>query len=160
MRPQNTREEKIKDSLLQLSSKAISEISSSSRVTIQFCGPISSGGFGNVEENLRSLSSIIKSTKSAGIPGFNQLAYERQFDAILGPYHGYDYPLLEYFYGTILSSGVISALIFLPLWDSSVGSRWEHDYANSLGIPVFYIERLLLSEIEAIYKKIESHSRP
>ena len=145
-------------SLFELALQAIKEIELKKGSVIQFCGPISTGGFGNIDENIECISSTIQAAEKIGIPVFNQMAYERRMDLILENHTGYDYPLLEFFYKPILESGKIGALLFLPLWETSVGSKWEHDFAKSINIPVFYLEGPFIVEIRTIYEKIKSPS--
>ncbi|KKU11881.1 MAG: hypothetical protein UX16_C0002G0022 [Parcubacteria group bacterium GW2011_GWB1_45_7] len=143
-----------KDALETLAREALQEIDKMAGHIIQFCGPISTGGFGNVTDNIECISSFINECQSRNIPVFNQLAYENRMDTILGENDEYDYALLEFFYKPILESKRISGLVFLPLWQTSTGSKWEHDFAKSVGIPVFYIENMLLGEVMKFYNKI------
>lgn len=146
--------EKYKDALLKLVEEAFLEISNLKSPVIQFCGPISTGGFGNVTDNLEYLHSVIQASIKKGISVFNQLSYEKQMDQILKDHHEYDYPLLDFFYNPIFASKKISGLVFLPLWETSVGSQWEHDIGQSLHIPIYYLENMLVTEIEAFYKTL------
>jgi len=147
--------EKFEKRLVKLANQVILEISRNEGPTIQFCGPISTGGLGTVDENLLFLSSAINYAKSKNFYVFDQASYERDLDRIMGKQGDYDYPILDYFYKPILSSGKIKALIFLPMWETSTGSNWEHDFAKSLGIPVYYVERNLSNEIDEIYKQLQ-----
>lgn len=140
--------------LFELATQVIKKIGAMKKPVILFCGPISTGGFGNVNENIDYLSSVIQTTEKAGISVFNQIDHERKMDLILKGHSGYDYPLLEFFYKPILESGKIEALLFLPLWETSVGSKWEHDFAKSISIPVFYLDGLFMAEIKSVYEKM------
>ena len=93
----NTKE-RYKVALSGLVSEALLEISKMKVPVIQFCGPISTGGFGDVTENLKYLYSVIKASKEKGMSVFNQVSYERRLDRILKEHHEYDYPLLDFFY--------------------------------------------------------------
>lgn len=146
---------KYKKALSELVSEALLEISTLKRPVIQFCGPISTGGFGDVADNLEYLRSVIVASTAKGMSVFNQVSYERRLDQILQDHHEYDYPLLDFFYNPILTSEKISGLIFLPLWETSVGSRWEHDLGQSLGLPIHHLESMLVSEIEIFYKTLQ-----
>ncbi len=140
--------------LNRLADKAISEISSLKQPVIQFCGPISTGGFGSDEYNIAVLKSYIDESIKSNISVFNQMKYEDEFNNILPNNRDYDYLLLEIFYRKIISSNNIKALIFIPLWQTSKGSVWEHEFAKSINKPIFYSENGLLSEIKSIYEKI------
>lgn len=146
---------KYKTALSALAEEAISEISKLKYPVIQFCGPISTGGFGNVNENLEYLRSVIEASSERGMSVFNQISYEKRLDRILSDHHEYDYPLLDFFYSPILNSRKISGLVFLPLWRTSTGSQWEHDIAQSLHLPIHYFESMLVSEIESFYKSLQ-----
>lgn len=144
----------LRHKLESLARGAISEIELMTQPVVQICGPISTGGFGEVEDNLSYLDSVIQASIRDGMSIFDQLAYERRLDHILGDSHGYDYPILDSFYAPILSSGKISGLAFLPLWETSTGSRWEHEYAQSIGIPTCEIQNLLVGEIRSFYESL------
>lgn len=90
---------------------------------------------------------------------FNQLKYEKDFHKILKNHVGYNYPILELFYKPILDSKRISALFFIPLWETSVGSRWEYDYAKSLDIKTVILEDLQISRILKEYENISKEIR-
>lgn len=145
---------KYEKQLIKLAAKVISDISKNEGPTLQFCGPISTGGFGTVDENLCFLSSAIEYAKEKKYFVFDQASYERDLDRIMGNQNEYDYPILDFFYKPILSSGKIKALVFLPMWQTSTGSTWEHEFAKSVGIPIYYLERNLSVEIDDIYKQL------
>ena len=123
---------------------------------ILFSGPISTGGFGSVADNIECLLSFISESSKRGISVFNQIVYEKRLDCILKDHKDYDYPLLNYFYKPILESGKINGLVFLPLWQSSIGSTWEHNFATSIGIPIFYSEYMLVEEIQKFYSNLKN----
>lgn len=102
----------------------------------QVCGPISTGGNGSVEKNLKILAKAIEFLIQKRINIFNQLPFEGAFDRIMINYKtiGYDTPILEEFYGPIFESGKIKRVYFLPGWKKSVGAKWEYNYAKKLGI--------------------------
>lgn len=150
----NVGAEKYKATLSDLVEEALLEISALKPPVVQFCGPISTGGFGNVTENLEYLYSVIQASTDVGMSVFNQVSFEKRLDRILKDHRGYDYPLLDFFYNPILASKKISGLVFLPLWETSVGSRWEHDIGQSLHIPIYYLESMLIREVETFYKTL------
>ena len=43
------------------------------------------------------------------------------------------------FYLPIFRSGVVSALYFMPGWESSNGAKWEHQVAEELCIKIIYL---------------------
>jgi hypothetical protein len=135
--------------------EAMSELGVMKKPVIQFCAPISSGGFGSTDENVAVLKHTISGAASLGISVFDQLKYEPAFNVLLNEFEGdYDYPLLQLFYEPLFKSGKIQGLFFLPLWETSCGSVWEYQLAQSLGIKTEIIETMLLSEIENKYSDL------
>ena len=98
-----------------LADKALSKLNSMEKPIIQFCGPISTGGLGNIEDNILVLKSYIKESIENNLSVFNQMEYEEEFNRILPEHRDYDYLLLEVFYRKIISSDNIKALLFIPL---------------------------------------------
>jgi len=145
---------KYKVALSKLVDEALLEISKMRPPIIQFCGPISTGGFGNVTDNLEYLYSVIQASTEKRMSVFNQVSYEKRLDQILKDHHEYDYPLLDFFYNPILTSKKISGLVFLPLWETSVGSQWEHELGQSLHLPIHYLESMFVNEVETFYKTL------
>jgi hypothetical protein len=144
----------IKNSLNELAAEAIMEITALKKPLIQLCAPISTGGFGNSKDNLENLNSFIKYFENTEISIFNQLKYERRMDKILRNHTDYDYPLLDYFYSPIFSSGKISGLVFLPMWETSIGCKWEYNFAKTLHIPILITENYTEAEIKIFYKTL------
>jgi len=142
--------------LKQTASDALVAVSKMPKPVILFSGPISTGGFGSVADNIECLLSFISESSKRGISVFNQIVYEKRLDCILKDHKDYDYPLLNYFYKPILESGKINGLVFLPLWQSSIGSTWEHNFATSIGIPIFYSEYMLVEEIQKFYSNLKN----
>lgn len=142
--------------LKKLSIEALQEIKKMRRPLIQFCGPISTGGFGSAEENISVLKEVIHETKKSGVSVFDQMKYERLFDKILKDHKGYDFPLLENFYGPIICSGLVDAFFFIPLWETSQGSRWEFDLATRKGIKTVILDNLMLNLITDEYNKLKN----
>lgn len=138
-----------------LAKEAIGELSKLRKPIIQFCAPISTGGFGDVSANKENLVSFIEYFKNnSAISIFNQMKYEQRMDEILADHTGYDYPLLENFYKPIFHSGKIDGLIFLPLWETSTGCIWEYEVANSLKIPTCIVDNNTGKNVLEFYEKL------
>ncbi|MBN2198001.1 DUF4406 domain-containing protein [Candidatus Wolfebacteria bacterium] len=109
----------------------------------QLCGPISTGGTGNVKTNIKNLQKSIKILESKGVNIFNHLKFEPILDKLsinweqLKPYP--DIPILEDFYGKIFETKLLNIIYFLPNWETSLGAKWEYNYANKLGIKIFVL---------------------
>ena len=98
-------------------------------------GPISTGGRGSIEENLRAFSDAIRLVHLSGKTVFNQLPFEDKFiELSRKSTAAYFTPILDDFFLPILKSGKIKQIIFMKDWQSSTGARWEHAMAVELGI--------------------------
>lgn len=111
-------------------------------------GPISTGGKGSIESNIKELQQHIQKLSGEGLNVFNQLAFQDYINRIKDsptykPYltkkNNSNKLLLDLFFYPIFMSRYIKKLYFLPDWQSSEGCRREHDFALELGIPVIYL---------------------
>lgn len=104
------------------------------------CGPITTGGYGDINKNLLLFKETIKRLQNDGVLIFSQMPFEKkmqeikEIDHCKGGLH-----LLESFYQPIFESEFVDTLIFLPNWKSSLGARWEHDQAIRLGLKIVYL---------------------
>ncbi|OGD71046.1 hypothetical protein A3A84_02760 [Candidatus Collierbacteria bacterium RIFCSPLOWO2_01_FULL_50_23] len=108
------------------------------------CGPVTSGGMGNMEENIAHFRRWINKLQSQGGNIFDQMPYEAPMQRIKAtPYYDptRDH-LLETFYGTLFRSGLIDVWYFIPGWQDSYGATWEHDLVKSLGGTIIYLDKL------------------
>ena len=112
------------------------------RPRVQMCGPISTGGAGSVEKNLKRFEIAIEKLLEKEIVVFDQLHFEMSIRKIrqLNNKEGYDMNLLEDFYLPIFENKLIDVLYFLPDWKSSTGAKWEHEQAQRLGFKVIYLD--------------------
>ncbi len=106
----------------------------------QVCGPISTGGTGSPERNLKRLAETINSLTAKGLIIFNQMPFQDPMARILLSYKE-DGPmrLLEEFYLPVFKSGSVSILYFLSDWQTLRGASWEHAQALRLGINIIYL---------------------
>lgn len=105
----------------------------------QVCGPISTGGKGSIEENLKMFPKAAEWLSKKGHNVFVQAPFENPIQRIKRVYDGYPYALLDKFYLPLFKSGMIDNFAFLPGWQSSTGAKWEHDQAQKLGINILYL---------------------
>lgn len=105
------------------------------------CGPITTGGLGSVEANLKKFEETINSLVSAGVPLFSQLPYEDAMHRIMQtPYYKQEERhLLDSFYLPIFESRLVGTHYFMSTWASSIGATWEHNQALRLGIHRVYL---------------------
>lgn len=116
---------------------------------VTICGPMSTGGLGNIEANMHRFRQAIDAAQDNGLVVFNQVPFQEAIVRITGYKEGSEYcmDILEIFYRNIFESGYISKTLFLPGWQSSRGASWERELVTSLGIPAeeYPIEWLILS---------------
>lgn len=109
---------------------------------VQICGPIGTGGLGSVEANLDAFNDTVKELQNQGLNVFDQMPFEGPIQrlkktlAVNGEY--LDSILID-FYLPIFNSGFVSAFYFMPNWQTSFGSKWEHEKAKEFGIKIVYI---------------------
>jgi hypothetical protein len=106
---------------------------------VQFCGPISTGGRGSIESNLAELDKAILFFAAKGIYIFDQIPFEEPMQRIKSSYESYNHDLLDQFYLPIFESGYIKKFVFLPDWESSVGAKWENEWAKTNGLKIEYL---------------------
>jgi len=104
------------------------------------CGPISSGGRGSKEENLKVFKRTIKELSDEGIMIFSQMPFEEPIWRIQKTdYYKGNYHTLEAFYLPIFESGLVKRFYFIPGWRLSFGASWEHKQAKKLGIEIVFL---------------------
>ncbi|QQR82705.1 DUF4406 domain-containing protein [Candidatus Campbellbacteria bacterium] len=114
----------------------------------QMCGPISTGGAGSVEANLKRFDVALEHILQNDVEVFNQMPFEVPMQRIkkeLEPNVSYSMRLLEEFYSPIFENKLVDTLYFLPDWKTSRGANWEHDQAQRLGIEIIYLPEDLFS---------------
>ncbi len=109
----------------------------------QVCGPISTGGKGSIEENLKIVHNVIEKLDKQGKNIFNQMPFEDVMQVIKPQTNlstkEANQKLLDDFYLPIFQSRLIKTLYFIHDWKSSHGAQWEHDKAKELGIEIIYL---------------------
>jgi hypothetical protein len=108
---------------------------------VQVCGPIGTGGLGNVEDNLNAFDSTIKNLQNKGLNVFDQMPFEWPMQVIKMKVDLNKYPeaILYDFYEPLFKSGLIKECYFMNNWQTSKGANWEHDQAKKLGIKINYL---------------------
>ena len=105
---------------------------------VEVCGPIASGGLGNIEANLGLFNRTIQELQVQGLHVFDQMPFEIPMQNLKKKL-AHPSEILEGFYLPLFESKDISTLYFIPNWQSSVGSNWEHDKGEKLGIKIVYL---------------------
>lgn len=103
-------------------------------------GPISTGGTGDKQKNLKIFSATIQRLVSQGLILYDQMPFEDAM-ARIGKTAYFQGPLqlLEKFYLPLFESGRITTMYFMPTWHTSHGAQWEHAQAERLGIHKVYL---------------------
>lgn len=117
----------------------LKRMSEEDKEIIQLCGPMSTGGLGNLEDNMKRFQSAINIAYNKGLLVFDQIPFQSSIIRLTKFKEGepiYNMDILEIFYRTIFESGYIKKALFLPGWESSKGARWERELVTQLGIPV------------------------
>ena len=113
-------------------------VSSDNREITQICGPMTTGGLGNLRDNMALFEYAITVAGENGFYVFNQLPFQDGMVRILNWAPGqkvYRQEILEEFYRPIFASGKVQKTLFLPDWQSSHGASWEFELLGKLGIP-------------------------
>lgn len=98
---------------------------------VQVCGPISSGGLGNIEENLYKLRCSITTMKQNGYIVFDQTPFEDRIAEIkqnrfqAGLFKEYDWLILYQCYEPLFGSTLFDLVVFIQGYKSSKGAMWE-----------------------------------
>lgn len=120
------------------------------------CGPITTGGYNNVVVNLLVFNYAIEVLQDYGRPMFNQMPYEAGLADLEHEWklknqtETYCHPILTEFYEPLFYSRLIKGAWFLPGWEKSKGSTWEHERLTRYHIPTGYLpagwmQRLILT---------------
>jgi hypothetical protein len=120
---------------------AVSVLSKMPESVAQVCGPISSGGRGSIEENLKYLNQVIFDLQEKGVAIFDQMPFEETIHRIINDEttnQKYENILYD-FYEPLFTLNRIKTLYFVPGWESSRGANWEHNKASELGITISYL---------------------
>lgn len=127
------------EELADLGVDILKQMSLSGNPIVEICGPITTGGLGNIEKNLNRLKKSIEIANKKGLQVFDQLPFEKSIVRLSGKYtktNGYCLAILEIFYRKLFESGYISKALFLPDWQTSRGATWEREMMSILNIKV------------------------
>lgn len=97
------------------------------------CGPMTTGGTGNQAMNFSIITAAIHALGKRGFHVFNQVPYEEALHRLVREWKkdpkntGYCRLILEVFYRNIFATRKINHGFFIPRWESSTGTLFEHD---------------------------------
>ncbi|MFA5932053.1 MAG: hypothetical protein WC793_01600 [Candidatus Paceibacterota bacterium] len=108
---------------------------------VQVCGPVATGGFGSVEKNLDAFNEAIIKLQGQGLNVFDQMPFETPMQVLKKKFsvEKIGKEILNDFYLPIFESGMVSTFYFMSSWQTSLGSKWEHEKAKELGIEIIYL---------------------
>ncbi len=119
----------------------------------QLCGPMSTGGTGNLNDNLELFSKIIEKLKKQNTILFDQRKLENAIHRIrLKQGEKYNpLELLENIYEPLFKTGKITTTYFIHGWETSQGTKWEHEQSKKRGLNIKYLPE----DFEKISVKID-----
>lgn len=108
---------------------------------VQVCGPMTTGGEGDIEKNFAAFKQTVAHLRTNGCNVLDQVPFDEAIQRIINSRkkQGYPYDLLEEFCLPIFESEHVTTLYFLPGWQSSTGTSWEHEQAQRLEITIIYM---------------------
>ncbi len=109
------------------------------REIVQVCGPMSTGGVGNLEANMARFRVAVDRAIENGLTVFDQIPFQEamvRLCAGLEMRDGYYWEILEVFYTRVFATGQLHRFLFLSGWEESVGAKWEREVAQGFGIAV------------------------
>ncbi len=117
----------------------VGRMSATGKEVVQICGPMSTGGLGNLKDNMARFRLAIDRAAENGILVFDQIPFQNEIIRLCSFKEGqdkYDWEILEVFYKRIFESGYVHRALFLPGWEDSVGASWERELTTKLGLIV------------------------
>ncbi len=107
---------------------------------VEVCGPMTTGGFGDTEKNMKFFAGAITVLEQKGMLVFDQIPFEDSMVRLCAlpeeKKTGYCENILEIFYRRVFESGYIDQTWFLPTWRTSGGARWEREMSEDLQITI------------------------
>ncbi len=145
---QDKKELKVAKSFAQLLPIAIRIIKRMSQPVAMVSGPISTGGLGSVEKNMKFFTLATAVLYKSGVNVFDQTPFDWAMERIKkNTWHKKEYciPLLEDFYLPLFKNKIIQEVYFLPDWQSSFGAKWEHQQCEKFNIEIHDFPKEILN---------------
>lgn len=118
----------------------LARMSHPNREIAQICGPMSTGGLGNLRANMIRFQLAVDRALDNGLVVFDQIPFQQAIIRLCklkkNNQTEYDWEILEIFYRQIFESGHVHRTLFLPGWQESIGARWERELVTKLGLIV------------------------
>lgn len=121
------------EELVDIALTILRRIKNEGHEVVQICGPMSTGGLGNIEDNFAFFRAAIEIARDKGLVVFDQTHFQHAMERLSKHLVNdeYNMDILEIFYRKVFESGLISKALFLPLWETSKGSCWERNFLSS-----------------------------
>lgn len=113
-----------------LAEREINRIEQMRQPVVRVCGPLTSGGPDNYENNARRLASAEKVLQSRGMTVWT---FGEAEEEIFGKNYDPD-NIITYFHKPVFESGLIKEVYFLPRWNESNGAVQERKIADEAGL--------------------------
>lgn len=126
------------EALVDIAITILKRIKKEGHEVVQICGPMSTGGLGNIEDNFAFFRKAIEKAREQGLVVFDQTHFQHAMQRLSQHLVNdeYNMDILEIFYKKVFESGLISKALFLPKWETSKGSCWERDFLSDKSIVV------------------------
>lgn len=127
------------EELADIAVAVLGRMSATGQEIVELCGPISTGGLGNTQDNMARFQLAIERARENGLLVFDLVPFQAEIDRVCSREEGqstYNWEILEIFFRRIFESGYIHRALFLPGWEGSTGARWEREFATKLGLIV------------------------
>lgn len=125
------------DEMVPIACDIINRMRQGGKEVHQLCGPMTTGGKGSLEANMKNFHRAIDVAREQGVLVFDQTPFQEAIARLVKDHDArneYCADILHVFYRGIFKSGLISKLWFLPDWQSSKGATWEWEEAERLGL--------------------------
>lgn len=103
-------------------------------------GPITTGGFNDIERNKAFLREAIISLEARGESIFNQLLFEDAIARLTDVTVDYDHRILEEFFQPLFDLGRIKKLFAVHGSYSSTGAKWEMKQGEDRGWNIYNLD--------------------
>ncbi len=127
----------------------LAALAQSGQEVVQICGPMTTGGLGSLEANMKRFAHAIDQARANGRQVFNQIPFQEVIIRVTDHHAGgaYRMDILTDFYRPLFESKLITCTLFLPGWEDSTGASQERVYAELVGIAIEeYPQEWLLDE--------------
>lgn len=120
--------------LQELAREAIVRLSELPQPVVRVSGPLTSGGYG-YEENQRRFIVAQAKLREEGNTVFDYFEGNHDERHIVELALSWE-DVMEHYHKPIMATGLIKTVFMMPMWETSNGAKWEHAFAESLGLNI------------------------